>query len=64
MAAFERAYVVLLNQSDAISDVTVAQMLFDTLADEGFDIISINPHGGDAPTISVDGPQGSPQTFQ
>jgi anti-sigma-K factor RskA len=51
----KRAFVVTL-ELDTSDDLTVAEDLAEIISDEGYDVVSVNPHGGDAATVTPEGP--------
>jgi hypothetical protein len=54
----QRAFVVTIaEEDDLIDDLEVAGDIQDILNDEGFTVLSVNPFGGDTPSISPTGPQ-------
>ena len=57
-----RAFVVLVELDDASDDTGVSQDIIDLLFDGGFDVISVNPHGGDAPTVTAIGEEAPSQS--
>lgn len=50
----QRAFVITLALDDDLSDQDIAEELAD-LVEEEFSVISVNPFGGDAPTLGAGG---------
>jgi len=51
----KRAFVITVEVDSNVDDTTIAEDIFDSVADSGYDVVTVNPHGGDAPTVSVEG---------
>lgn len=51
----KRSFIITV-ENDGATDLEVAEDIFDAVDSSGYDVFSVNPHGGTAPTITPTGP--------
>lgn len=60
----KRAFVIVINieNTAVVDDAFIAEEIMAELSTE-FDVVSVNPFGGDTPTITQSGPDPEPLTI-